>query len=68
MNVWNVGGELLMPKYITSGWNVLKHVLNATFHWLPSLIRMLLYWAPADIKFGEYPSVFNLLNEVWYEG
>ena len=41
--VWKVAGELHKPKNITVGSNNPLFVLNATFHWSPSLIQMLLY-------------------------
>ena len=41
--VWKVAGELHKPKNITVGSNNPLFVLNATFHWSPSLICMLLY-------------------------
>lgn len=43
MNPWNMGGELLISKNIMLGWYSPHLVLNAAFHWSPSLIRMLLY-------------------------
>ena len=40
---WNIAGELHKPKNITVGLNNPLFVLNAAFHWSPSLIQMLLY-------------------------
>jgi len=39
---WNVAGELHIPKNITVGSKSPQLVVNAPFHWSPSLIRMLL--------------------------
>jgi hypothetical protein len=41
--LWNVAGELQRPKNMTVGSNNPLCVLNAAFHWSPSLIRILLY-------------------------
>src|SRR6266576_129675 len=41
--VWNVAGELVNPKNITSGSNRPRLVRKAAFHSSPSLILMLLY-------------------------
>ena len=38
-----MAGELHKPKNITVGSNSPRLVLNAAFHWSPSLIRILLY-------------------------
>ena len=40
---WKVGGELVIPKNMTSGSNSPLGVMNAAFHSSPSLIRTLLY-------------------------
>ena len=40
---WNVAGELHIPKNITVGSKSPQLVLNAAFHWSPSLILTLLY-------------------------
>ena len=43
INIWKVAGELHNPKNITVGSDSPLAVLNAAFHWSPSLILMLLY-------------------------
>ena len=41
--VWKVAGELVRLKNITLGSNSPWLVINAAFHWSPSLMQTLLY-------------------------
>ncbi len=41
--IWNIARELVSLKNMMVGSNSPLFVVNTTFHWLPSLIQMLLY-------------------------
>ena len=65
--VWKVAGLFVSPKYIRSGSNKPRLVLNATFHSSPSFILTLLY-PQANVELGEVLRAFESVDEVVNEG
>ena len=50
---WNVAGELVRPKNITSGSNSPSGVRNAAFHSSVPFLDTDVIVSPSDIEFGE---------------
>ena len=67
--VWNVASELVSPKNITVGSNVLSSVVNTTFYLSPSFIHTLLYSYLKSIFVNTFlVSMFSIISEIKGKG